>query len=179
MMAKKSLYMKSIAFFIIILAIFSTLLVDSVKGALVNDITSGQAACMINDKDTYPDLFILDVRTVSEYNSGHIPNASNIPVEELVARIGEIAIYNNTEIIVYCRSGVRSRQASDILIAQNFTKVYNMLGGFNSWTGVCSATPAGNQIDFLFNVFLVSVFGVIIIIIFKIKFIVKSNKLRK
>ncbi len=82
----------------------------------------------------YPNLVILDVRTQTEYDGGHIYEAVWIPVSELEARIGQLAGHKNQEmIIVYCRSGVRSANASEILVSHNFTKVYNMLGGILAW----------------------------------------------
>ena len=56
-----------------------------------------------------------------------------IPHTELGARIGELVGHENHEIIVYCRSGVRSVNASEILDFHNFTRVYNMLGGILAW----------------------------------------------
>jgi parallel beta-helix repeat protein len=82
---------------------------------------------------SYPDLLVLDVRTQSEYDSGHIYGAVWIPHTELDARIGELAGHENHEIIVYCKTGVRSVNASEILDSNNFTKVYNMLGGITEW----------------------------------------------
>lgn len=82
---------------------------------------------------TYPDLVILDVRTQGEYDEGHLENSILIPVTELESRIDEIAQYKDTEIIVYCRTGVRSAQASSILDSNNFTKVFNVLGGITAW----------------------------------------------
>lgn len=81
----------------------------------------------------YPDLVVLDVRTQSEYDSGHIYGAVLIPHTELETRIGELAGHENHEIIVYCRSGVRSVEASGILDSNGFTKVYNMAGGLLAW----------------------------------------------
>jgi len=98
------------------------------------DITVDQAYQMINDKVNYTNLIILDVRTLSEYNSGHINDSILIPYDELDSRIFEISSYIDTEIIVYCRTGARSRIASEILVANNFTKVFNMLGGISGWT---------------------------------------------
>lgn len=81
----------------------------------------------------YPDLVVLDVRTKSEYDEGHIYGAVWIPHTELDARISELAGHENHEIIVYCRTGVRSVNASEILDSHNFTKVYNLLGGILEW----------------------------------------------
>ena len=82
---------------------------------------------------TYPNLIILDVRTQSEYDEGHLENAILIPITELESRINEILQYRDTEIIVYCKGGGRSAQASSILDSNNFTKVFNVLGGITAW----------------------------------------------
>jgi len=97
------------------------------------DITVEEAYNMINDDISYPDLIVLDVRTQGEYDSYHICNAILIPHTELEARISELDPYKDTEIIVYCGSGVRSVIACDILESYDFTKVFNMLGGIAAW----------------------------------------------
>ena len=81
----------------------------------------------------HPNLVILDVRTKGEYDSGHIYSATLIPVTDLQTRIGELASHVNDEILVYCGSGGRSKTASGILDSNDFTKVYNMLGGIAAW----------------------------------------------
>lgn len=82
---------------------------------------------------SYPNLTILDVRTQSEYDEGHLENAVLIPVTELESRVDEILQYRDTEIIVYCKAGGRSAQASIILDSNNFTKVFNVIGGITAW----------------------------------------------
>jgi len=99
------------------------------------DISVQVANGMINNNTAYPDLLVLDVRTVEEFNTNHLHNATLIPLAELGGRLAELASYNDTEIIVYCRSGSRSLQASTILVDNNFTKIFNMLGGINAWIG--------------------------------------------
>jgi len=96
------------------------------------NISVGTAYSMITD-GLYLDLVVLDVRTKSEYDFGHIYGAVWIPVSELDERIGELAGHENHEIIVYCKSGGRSVTASGILDSHDFTKVYNMLGGITAW----------------------------------------------
>ena len=89
---------------------------------------------MINNHSQYPNLLILDVRTQSEYDESHLYNAILIPHDEINSRISELISYNNTEIIVYCRSGSRSALASQNLADNHgFTKIYNMLGGITEW----------------------------------------------
>ncbi|GHH99137.1 rhodanese-like domain-containing protein [Neobacillus kokaensis] len=76
-------------------------------------------------------LIVLDVRTQEEYQQGHIPNATLIPLQELEGRLNELK--TDAAYLVVCRSGKRSAQASEILTDNGFIKVYNMTGGMNNW----------------------------------------------
>lgn len=77
---------------------------------------------------------ILDVRTEAEYNAGHIPNAICIPNETIVEdNISELPDKEQC-ILVYCRSGNRSKQASDKLARFGYTNVYEF-GGIIDWQG--------------------------------------------
>ncbi len=78
-------------------------------------------------------VLILDVRTEREFLDGHIKGAVNIPVDELEKRLDELKRYKNFEIIVYCRSGARSKRASEILVKNGFKRVYNLSGGIIQW----------------------------------------------
>ncbi len=100
----------------------------------VSDIDVETAYRMINNITGFPNLLILDVRDQSEYDAGHINNSVLIPVSDLESRLDELEEYKDIEIIVHCRSGSRSRTASTILATNGFSKIYNMLGGFNAWT---------------------------------------------
>ena len=95
---------------------------------LYGDITVEQAKELV---ETIESSVILDVRTVEEFETGHIEGAVNIPVDELQERLGELE--KSDEIMVYCRSGVRSSRAMKILADNGFSKVYNMLGGIEAW----------------------------------------------
>ena len=92
------------------------------------DVTVQEARRLMEDK---PDLVILDVRTASEYEEGHIEGAVNIPVQELSARFDELS--SEVELLVYCRTGNRSAQAVDILEDVGFTKIYHMDAGITGW----------------------------------------------
>ena len=91
--------------------------------------TSVQQAKEMIDKG---DVFILDVRTQEEYNAGHIRNSTLIPVQDLGKRLNEVP--RDREILVYCRTGGRSTAASEILVNNGFTQIYNMKGGITEWT---------------------------------------------
>ena len=78
------------------------------------------------------EVFILDVRTQEEYDAGHIKGSTLIPLQVLDKRLGEIP--KDRKILVYCRTGHRSAQASEILVNNGFAQVYNMKGGIVEWT---------------------------------------------
>ena len=82
--------------------------------------------------DEQPNAIILDVRTKAEYEDKHIPGALLLPNEEIGAN--EIAALPDKEqvILVYCRSGNRSKQAAAKLTALGFKNIYEF-GGINSW----------------------------------------------
>jgi rhodanese-related sulfurtransferase len=94
------------------------------------NITVKEAKAML---DTELHLEVLDVRTPAEYSLGHLKNAKLIPVDELPERQEELS--KSDTILVYCRLGVRSRRASQILASNNFLRVHDMLGGITAWIG--------------------------------------------
>ena len=80
------------------------------------------------------DYIILDVRTTEEFADKHIPDAINIPDETIGTEdIPELPDKDQL-ILVYCRSGNRSKQASEKLAALGYTNVVEF-GGINSWPG--------------------------------------------
>ena len=76
----------------------------------------------------------IDVRTDSEYESGHILNSIHIPLHQIQDRLSEIDSLKNKNIIAYCRSGARSSKATKILVEAGFD-VLNLSGGVLSWKG--------------------------------------------
>ncbi|OIQ18851.1 rhodanese-like domain-containing protein [Lacinutrix sp. MedPE-SW] len=80
--------------------------------------------------------FILDVRTEEEVADGYIPNAKNINIFKGQAFIYELeALDKNKNYYVYCKSGGRSGQACSIMNQLGFENAYNLVGGFQEWTG--------------------------------------------
>ena len=77
---------------------------------------------------------IVDVRTQEEYDSGHIPGAICIPNESIGSEQPEALPDLEQTILVYCRSGRRSKEASRKLAEIGYTDVYEF-GGINDWTG--------------------------------------------
>jgi rhodanese-related sulfurtransferase len=77
------------------------------------------------------DVFLLDVREQWEYDEGHIPGVTLLPMGEVPARLDEIP--TDKEVIVTCRSGNRSGQVTDYLRQNGFDNVHNMQGGIVAW----------------------------------------------
>jgi len=96
--------------------------------------------------DKNPGLFVLDVRTPSEYKEyGHIKGAKLLPISQLTQRMAELTDMKNNEIYVICASGQRSLAASRYLRKQGFGKVYNVLGGMYKWKGSSFAVEYGGK----------------------------------
>lgn len=87
-----------------------------------------QTVASVMDRD---DVVLIDVREQVEYDAGHIPGVTLIPLGEVASRMSEIP--TDKTVIITCRSGNRSGQAVDFLRANGFTNVHNMSGGILDW----------------------------------------------
>ncbi len=74
---------------------------------------------------------VIDVRTVDEFNREHIPDAVNIPLDQ----IDTIAYDKDLDIIVYCQTGIRSKEAVQKLADMGYSSLYNLDGGLLNWGG--------------------------------------------
>ena len=81
-----------------------------------------------------PQAVVLDVRTAEEYREKHIPKAVLLPLAEVKEKEKASAVLpdKNAEILVYCRSGNRSRQAGVLLAEMGYASVYDF-GGIQDW----------------------------------------------
>ena len=94
-------------------------------------ITMQEAVEMMEREEDY---IILDVRTLDEFAAGHIPGAIVIPNETIgTEEISQLPDKDQL-IMVYCRSGNRSKQASDKLVKLGYTNIVEF-GGIINWTG--------------------------------------------
>ena len=76
---------------------------------------------------------VLDVRELTEFETGHIVDAKHIPVAALAERMNELKKYKDKPILVNCQRGMRSAKACDILRKAEFTQVHNLQGGIEAW----------------------------------------------
>ena len=102
------------------------------SGALQNayqQITQEAAKQMMEEQD----VIILDVREQHEFDSGHIPGAVLLSVGSITAETASAVIpEKDSVVLVYCRSGNRSKTASAALAELGYTQIYEF-GGINTW----------------------------------------------
>ena len=82
--------------------------------------------------DSNPDAILLDVRNEAEYKEKHIKGAVLLPLPAIEKKAEEVLPDKNAVILIYCRSGVRSKNAANLLVLKEYTQVYD-LGGINGW----------------------------------------------
>ncbi|SJZ80433.1 rhodanese-like domain-containing protein [Anaerorhabdus furcosa] len=116
-------------------SLFKTMLIALSLGFL-SSCSGGDGYKTINSKEAYKmmqeeKVIILDVRTVEEFQEGHIEGAINIPLDEIRTRSNELN--KEDTILVYCRSGNRSKTASNELVKLGFSHVFDF-GGVNNWS---------------------------------------------
>ncbi len=84
--------------------------------------------------ETERELVLLDVRTQSEYDSGHINNAINISHEKILESPELLAEYKDNQIVVFCRSGVRAGKVIQLLESLGFDDIIDIDGDMLAWS---------------------------------------------
>lgn len=121
--------MKNICLALFILILSSSCIFS--KGEGYKRISMDEAKTLMEKEEGY---ILLDVRTKGEYESGYIPGAINIPLSDIDEKIISSLPDKSQMILVYCRSGNRSREASDKLSKLGYTNILE-IGGINAWKG--------------------------------------------
>ena len=99
------------------------------QGAVYVNITAEEAKRIMDSEEGY---IILDVRTQEEYDEGHIPGAIVISHEEIAEKAEEVLTDKDQLILVYCRSGRRSKIAAEALAELGYTNIKEF-GGILDW----------------------------------------------
>ena len=99
------------------------------QGAVYVNITAEEAKEIMDNEEGY---IILDVRTQEEYDEGHIPGAIVIAHEEIAEKAEEVLTDKDQLILVYCRSGRRSKIAAEALVELGYTNIKEF-GGIIDW----------------------------------------------
>ena len=104
------------------------------NGAKTNEIRHVSMNDIVKIMEENKDYVIVDVRTPDEYKEGHIPNAINIPNETINETVYNKLKDKNQLILIYCRSGSRSRQAAYKMQKLGYTNIVEF-GGIINWKG--------------------------------------------
>ena len=99
------------------------------QGAVYMNITAEEAKRIMDTEEGY---IILDVRTQEEYDQGHIPGAIVISHEEITEKAEDVLTDKEQLILVYCRSGRRSKIAAEALVELGYTNIKEF-GGIIDW----------------------------------------------
>ena len=99
------------------------------QGAVYMNITAEEAKQIMDTEEGY---IILDARTQEEYDEGHIPGAIVISHEEITEKAEEVLTDKDQLILVYCRSGRRSKIAAEALVELGYTNIKEF-GGIIDW----------------------------------------------
>jgi len=104
-------------------------LVSRLLGGGVPQVGPTEAVQLINRRDAV----VLDVRDKADFAAGHIPNARNIPLPELDARLHEIEKFKTRPVVINCQSGARSAGVCGTLKKNGFGEVFSLRGGIGGW----------------------------------------------
>ena len=89
-----------------------------------NKIANGKVTCSQKNTLLENNAVLVDVRTKEEYEAGHLNDAINAPLDNVVAELKDYD--KDTAIIVYCKSGVRSNKAYEALTNAGYTNLYDL-----------------------------------------------------
>lgn len=136
------------AFLLAFLIIAPCMVAANVSQDKYQNITINDTKMMLKNASVSGEkVFLLDVRTPAEYNYSHIEGAKLIPLKNmplhdpvnlsenmlLAKRLNELPENKTTEIIVYCKAGVRGATASQMIADAGYKRVYNIKGGIDAW----------------------------------------------
>ena len=88
---------------------------------------------------------LLDVRTQSEYNDGHIQDAINIPHDQLLKEPQLVSAYKDSQMVVFCRSGVREGKVIEMLEGLGFKEIIDIDGDMLAWNEAGHSVEINNE----------------------------------
>ena len=99
-----------------------------VDAAVARNVKPQEAYNLVDQRS---DLYLLDVRTLGEYQQARLEGARLIPIDQFAKRLGEVP--KNRPILVYCAVGSRSAQVVNYLARKGYPEIYNLYGGIYAW----------------------------------------------
>jgi phage shock protein E len=99
------------------------------NAAVARNVSPQEAFTLVGERG---DLFLLDVRTLGEYQEARLDGARLIPIDQFAKRLAEVP--KDRPILVYCAVGSRSAQVVNYLARHGFSEIYNLYGGIYAWS---------------------------------------------
>jgi phage shock protein E len=123
--------MRSLAAVSLLLALsFGFAACNRSSNAAVRDVSEKDVLGM-SEKGEGPVL--VDVRSATEYASGHVPGAINIPVSEVADRLTDLTPHKGQGVVLYCEQGGRALRAATVLLSAGFPDVRHLKGDMSGW----------------------------------------------
>jgi len=117
----------SLAFMAVFFLFIMTVLSERMQA--FTNISANELTQLVNHKDA----ILIDTRLENDFQLGHIVNATNMPLKDLLANNKNTENLKGKHVIAYCSSGVTSKSACKHLIKSGVTNVFNLTGGINGW----------------------------------------------
>ena len=114
--------------FVFSLVLLLVLLPVYANAAVTRNLSPQEAYAMVGQRG---DLFLLDVRTLGEYQQARLDGARLIPIDQFAKRLAEVP--KDRPVLVYCAVGSRSAQVVNYLARQGYPEIYNLSGGIYAW----------------------------------------------
>lgn len=121
--------------------LYALLFATACAGAETSAFRSVDVGTFKAEKDAGTFEAVIDVRTPEEFAAGHVPNAKNIPVDQIKARMKELESLKTADVAVICEVGGRSKAAATTLSEAGFTGIVDVQGGTRAWKA------AGNTVE--------------------------------
>jgi rhodanese-related sulfurtransferase len=114
--------------FLICFVLLLVILPIYVNAVVARNVNPQEALGLVGQRG---DLFLLDVRTLGEYQQARLEGARLIPIDQLAKRLAEVP--KDRPVLVYCAVGSRSAQVVNYLARQGYPELYNLNGGIYAW----------------------------------------------
>jgi rhodanese-related sulfurtransferase len=98
---------------------------------MIRELSVSQLAARLDAGEAF---YLLDVRQPEEHALAALPGSKLIPLNQLMARAGEIDCPSGVPIVVYCHHGVRSRMGAAAIERLGHQEVYSLAGGIDAWS---------------------------------------------
>ncbi len=121
---------------LLLFAALAAVMVMLIKAELDHQVNKGlfvSPANAIRLMNNHSDALIVDIRTSSEFDGGHIKGAKNLPLNDLSKSVDGITAHKDKPVLIYCNSGNSAGRAIKILRHAGFGKISNLEGGIAAW----------------------------------------------